>query len=86
MGKMAASYRLKMVGITDSRIRIMNELVQGIQIIKMYAWERPFAKLIDKIRKYVTMSPNNKCQTESHFNTSLCFLAPLPLAQPIEMN
>lgn len=65
MGKMAASYRLKMVGITDSRIRIMNELVQGIQIIKMYAWERPFAKLIDKIRKYVTLSPKNKYQTES---------------------
>lgn len=51
MGKMTARYRLKMIGITDLRIRIMNELVQGIQIIKMYAWERPFAKLIDKIRK-----------------------------------
>lgn len=51
MGKMMAKYRLKMVVITDSRIRIMNELVQGIQIIKMYAWERPFAKLVEKIRK-----------------------------------
>lgn len=50
---MTAKYRLRMVGVTDSRIRIMNELIQGIQIIKMYAWEKPFAKIIDQMRKYV---------------------------------
>lgn len=51
MGKMTATFRLQTAKRTDSRVRLMNEIIQGIQIIKMYAWEESFAKLIDKIRK-----------------------------------
>lgn len=29
----------------------MNEIIQGIQIIKMYTWEQSFAKLLNKIRR-----------------------------------
>lgn len=53
MGKMTANYRYEMSRKTDSRIRVMNEIIQGIQTIKMYAWERPFADLIDYMRKLV---------------------------------
>lgn len=53
---MAAVYQLKNAERTGKRIRIMNEVVQGIQIIKMYAWEHSFAKLIDMVRKYVFFS------------------------------
>lgn len=38
---------------TDIRLRIMNEILLGIQVIKMYAWEKSFAKLVDQIRKWV---------------------------------
>jgi ATP-binding cassette subfamily C (CFTR/MRP) protein 4 len=31
----------------------MNEIVVGIQVIKMYAWEQPFAHLVSLARKYV---------------------------------
>ena len=31
----------------------MNEIVSGIQVIKMYAWEKPFAKLVEVARRYV---------------------------------
>lgn len=51
MGKLTANYRYHLVGHTDARIRIMNEIIQGIQAIKMYAWEKPFAKIVDKIRR-----------------------------------
>ena len=36
---------------TDERIRLMNEIIQGIKVIKMYAWEHSFAKMIQKARK-----------------------------------
>lgn len=51
MGKMTANYRYHLVGHTDSRIRIMNEIIQGIQTIKIYAWEKPFGKFVDRIRR-----------------------------------
>ena len=38
---------------TDERISLMNEIINGIKVIKMYAWESSFAKLIEKTRRYV---------------------------------
>lgn len=52
MGKTAATFRLRTAKRSDKRVRIMNEIIQGIQVIKMYAWETSFAKLVDKVRKY----------------------------------
>lgn len=45
------SFRSKTAILTDSRIRTMNEVVSGIRIIKMYAWEKPFAALISDVRR-----------------------------------
>ena len=33
----------------------MNEIINGIKVIKMYAWESSFEKLVEKARRY-TMS------------------------------
>ncbi|XP_075154249.1 red dog mine [Haematobia irritans] len=49
-GKQAAYYRRKTAERTDVRVKLMNEIVQGIQVIKMYAWEKSFAKVIADVR------------------------------------
>lgn len=52
MGKLTAKYRYRVVKQSDMRIRIVNEIIQGIRTIKIYAWEKPFLRLIQQIRKY----------------------------------
>uniref|UniRef100_A0A3P8U3V8 ATP-binding cassette, sub-family C (CFTR/MRP), member 4 n=1 Tax=Amphiprion percula TaxID=161767 RepID=A0A3P8U3V8_AMPPE len=44
-------HRSQTAVLTDSRIHTMNEVVSGIRIIKMYAWEKPFAALVSDIRR-----------------------------------
>ncbi|XP_050086989.1 ATP-binding cassette sub-family C member 4-like isoform X2 [Anopheles aquasalis] len=51
LGKKAASFRLKTANRTDRRIQFMNEIIQGIQVIKMYAWEDSFSRMVDRIRR-----------------------------------
>ncbi|ALC47145.1 CG10505, partial [Drosophila busckii] len=35
----------------DDRVKLMNEIITAMQVIKMYAWEKSFAKLIGRVRK-----------------------------------
>ena len=39
--------------LTDKRVRVMNEIISGIRVIKMYGWEYAFKKVIAGIRKSV---------------------------------
>ncbi|CAH0558003.1 unnamed protein product [Brassicogethes aeneus] len=50
-GKLSAKYRKQTAMKTDERVRLMDEIITGVQVIKMYAWEKPFAKLIKFARK-----------------------------------
>ncbi|XP_070711625.1 ATP-binding cassette sub-family C member 4-like [Pempheris klunzingeri] len=50
-GRLFSKFRSKTAALTDSRIRTMNEVVSGIRIIKMYAWEKPFAALVSEVRR-----------------------------------
>ncbi|XP_056411570.1 ATP-binding cassette sub-family C member 4 isoform X4 [Hyla sarda] len=51
LGKLFTSLRGKTAAFTDTRIRTMNEVISGMRIIKMYAWEQSFTKLVNDIRK-----------------------------------
>ncbi|KAM4711154.1 ATP-binding cassette sub-family C member 4-like isoform 2-T2 [Anableps anableps] len=50
-GRLFGIFRSKTAVLTDTRIRIMNEVVCGIRIIKMYAWEKPLSALITEVRR-----------------------------------
>ncbi|RZB39027.1 multidrug resistance-associated protein [Asbolus verrucosus] len=50
-GKLSAIYRKKTALKTDERVRLMDEIISGVQVIKMYAWEIPFTKIIRLARK-----------------------------------
>lgn len=51
LSNMQGVLRGKIAKRTDERVKVMSELVNGVQVIKMYAWEKPFEKLVDKLRK-----------------------------------
>uniref|UniRef100_A0A1Y1K6E3 Uncharacterized protein n=1 Tax=Photinus pyralis TaxID=7054 RepID=A0A1Y1K6E3_PHOPY len=51
LGRMTTKYRLKSSVERDHRLRFMNEAIQGINVIKMYAWEGAFSKIVIGIRK-----------------------------------
>ena len=34
----------------DKRVKLVNELITGIRIVKFYAWEKPFKKMIEGVR------------------------------------
>lgn len=50
LGKVTGILRSKGTVRTDNRIKKMVEIVNGIQIIKLYAWEKPFEKIVETLR------------------------------------
>ena len=51
VGKQFGKLRVRTAGKTDRRIRLMNEIVNGMKVIKMYTWEKPFASLVHESRE-----------------------------------
>ena len=45
--------------MTDKRVRVMNEIISGMRLIKMYAWEWAFHEYVKKIRKYFPYPSND---------------------------
>ncbi|XP_045760841.1 ATP-binding cassette sub-family C member 4-like [Maniola jurtina] len=50
LGQMLGRVRLRTAEKTDDRIKVMSEVINGIQVIKMYAWEIPFQKVVGQKR------------------------------------
>jgi hypothetical protein len=36
--------------LKDQRIKMMNEVLNGIKVLKLYAWEKAFIRRVDEIR------------------------------------
>lgn len=47
-------YRSKIVKLTGERVKLMNEALQGIRVIKLYSWETPTIERIEQIRNEET--------------------------------
>ncbi|KAK9869552.1 hypothetical protein WA026_003305 [Henosepilachna vigintioctopunctata] len=50
MGSITSKYRMQVAKKTDNRVKIMSELLAGVQVIKMYSWETPFEAVVEKAR------------------------------------
>uniref|UniRef100_H3D2W6 ATP binding cassette subfamily C member 12 n=1 Tax=Tetraodon nigroviridis TaxID=99883 RepID=H3D2W6_TETNG len=51
LAKIINKFRWKTIQITDNRVRTMNEILNSIKLIKMYAWEDSFQGKIADLRK-----------------------------------
>ncbi|KAJ8967792.1 hypothetical protein NQ317_014818 [Molorchus minor] len=51
LSQLQGKLRFKIAQRTDYRVKFMSEIVSGIQVIKMYAWERSFEKVVEYARK-----------------------------------
>lgn len=74
-------YRRKTLVYTDKRVKLMNEIMNGIRIIKFYAWEKPFHQEVDKYR-----NGELKNLTKVAYVTAVGFsliLLSVPIIQPV---
>ncbi|CAF3478851.1 unnamed protein product [Rotaria socialis] len=53
-GKVMQIIWTKRVQQTDLRIKLMNEIVKSIHLVKMYVWERPFQLKVERVRRKET--------------------------------
>ena len=50
-GKMGEIYQKRQMTSKDERMKLMSEIINGIKVLKMYAWEIPFMNQVTKIRE-----------------------------------
>ena len=73
--------RRKVLKYSDLRVKMMNEILTGIRIIKFYAWEKPFGKEVGRLRQKEV-----EALTKLAYVTAVGFsiiLLSTPIVQPI---
>jgi hypothetical protein len=53
LGKRMGGCRREIAVAADVRIGAMSEVLNGVRVIKMYAWEKAFSKLVGELRRCV---------------------------------
>ncbi|CAH1985088.1 unnamed protein product [Acanthoscelides obtectus] len=79
LSKLTGRLRLKIAEKTDKRVKMMTEIVSGIQVIKMYTWEKPFENLIHFIRKSEVNELTKSSYLNGFYNSCMVFLDRLSL-------
>lgn len=54
------TYQKTQMGNKDARVKLMNEILNGIRVIKLYAWETPFLEKISFIRNDLELATLKK--------------------------
>ena len=47
----AKNYRTQKLKQQDTRIKLINEVLNGIKVLKLYGWENSFNNIINKVRE-----------------------------------
>jgi len=76
-----SKYRRTVIKCTDSRVKMINEVLNGIRIIKFYAWEKPFRGTISEIRE-AEMQALTKLAYVQAVGFSMVLMS-IPIIQPI---
>ncbi|XP_066905610.1 multidrug resistance-associated protein 1 [Halyomorpha halys] len=67
MANLAKKLQIKQMKYKDERLKIMNEILSGIKVLKLYAWEHSFEERVKEIRekeiKIIKQSANLKAVT-----------------------
>ncbi|KPM06856.1 ABC transporter transmembrane domain containing protein [Sarcoptes scabiei] len=50
-GRLFQKIRTKTAHLGDRRIQIISEIIKGMRVIKMYAWEKHFSRLVSEARR-----------------------------------
>ncbi|KAJ8319362.1 hypothetical protein KUTeg_004453 [Tegillarca granosa] len=51
IAKKTRDYQAKQMRLKDQRIKLMNEILNGMKVLKLYAWESSFEKQVLELRK-----------------------------------
>jgi len=73
--------RRKVLKYSDARVKMINEILSGIRIIKFYAWEVPFGKEVQRLRE-----KELKALTKLAYTTAIGFsliMLSAPIINPI---
>lgn len=53
LGKFFKILQDRVAGLTDKRLQLVNDVISGIRVLKMNAWEWCFRDLVNGVRRYV---------------------------------
>eukprot|EP00757_Euglenozoa_sp_SAG-D1_P012007 gene12007-20276_t len=51
LSRLFSKWRAMTSKLTDARVKLVHEVIAGIRMIKMYAWEKAFGDQIAGVRK-----------------------------------
>lgn len=79
LGKLTSNLRLKVAQKTDYRVTLMSEIISGIQVIKMYAWEKPFENLVKWARSQEIETLTTSSYLKGIYLSSMIFVERIAL-------
>ena len=75
LGYIFGHFRYKLSISADKRIRLMDQIIRGMRVIKFYVWEEPFIRYISKIRRrgvlHASLSGMIQSTTHSLYGSSI---------------
>lgn len=75
VGRQVAKLRAENIKRTDARVGVMNEVLQAIKLIKLYAWEKSFVNIVKQYRKHEEKSIADGATYKS-VNLTVVFIIP----------